>query len=230
MQPTRYFLPFFSPYNRFVTILLSSALLIMPLKAEDKGWFLGLNLGGSLATSASFQRNNANNSGSIMLSTGVSFGGKLGYQAFFTKNSGMRFYLSGITTFGVYPDAVNPTNSDMPLVIDFYILGDINADYLFNWVNGSNYSSGFFIGFFGGALTAIPLENPNPMASHSIGITAGINLGIRSTMNLRHQIEFGVKGGMAMFFGDVTDANGVNSVFTNIGGLLYAGAGYLYKF
>lgn len=198
--------------------------------AENNGWFIGTNLGGSLATNASFLKENGDNSGSIMLSTGISIGAKGGYQAFFTKNGGMRFYLSGVTTFGIYPDTVNADGSDVPIVVDFYILGDINADYLYNWSEGQAFSAGFFTGFFSGTLIGIPLKNPNPTASNSVGITAGVNLGIRTVINARHQIEFGVKAGMALFFGTVTNEQGDSNVFTNIGAIMYGGAGYLYRF
>lgn len=238
-----------------IICVVCSMMLITSLRAESNGWFIGANMGGSLATSASYRKNNDSNSGSIMLSTGMSIGIRSGYQAFFAKNKGVRFYLSGVTAFGVYPDTVNVENSDIPIVLDFYILGDINADYLYNWSDGQNFGAGFFVGFFGGTLIGIPLKNPNPTASNSVGVTAGINLGIRTIINMRHQIEFGVKVGMALFFGTVTDiggaaqqgqagalpgaipgqagaamTQGTENLFTNVGAIMYAGAGYTYKF
>lgn len=214
----------------FILCAACNMMLITPLKAEKNGWFIGANLGGALATNASFLKENGNNSGSIMLSTGVSIGTKFGYQAFFSKNGGMRFYLSAVTTTGVYPDTVNVSGSDTPVVMDLYILGDINADYLYNWSERQAFSAGFFIGFFSGSLVGIPIKNPNPTASNSLGITAGANLGIRTVINVKHQIEFGVKAGMALFFGTVTNQQGDSNIFTNIGAIMYGSAGYIYKF
>ena len=226
--------------------LLSLALLApLPLSAEDKGWFIGLSLGGSLATNAMLKKDlnpapggAGGNAGNLMLSTGVSLGARLGYQAFYTKRSGIRFYISGIATAGIYPDLANAANSDLPLVLDLYILADMNADYLFNWATGGNYDVGLFAGFFGGTLTGLPILTPNPAPMPTIAITAGVNFGIRMVLNRKHQVELGLKGGAAIYLGRVANGGGgaqppaqpAASDLTNIGGLVHLGASYNYRF
>ena len=228
--------------------LLSLALLApLPLSAEDKGWFIGLSLGGSLATNAMLKKDlvvppgapgAGGNAGNLMLSTGVSLGARLGYQAFYTKRSGIRFYISGIATAGIYPDLANAATSDLPLVLDLYILADMNADYLFNWATGSNYDVGLFAGFFGGTLTGLPILTPNPAPMPTIAITAGVNFGIRMVLNRKHQVELGLKGGAAIYLGRVANGGGgaqppaqpAASDLTNIGGLVHLGASYNYRF
>lgn len=228
--------------------LLSLALLApLPLSAEDKGWFIGLSLGGSLATNAMLKKDlnpapggAGGNAGNLMLSTGVSLGARLGYQAFYTNRSGIRFYISGITTAGIYPDLANAANSDLPLVLDLYILADMNADYLFNWATGGNYDVGLFAGFFGGTLTGLPILTPNPAPTPTIAITAGVNFGIRMVLNRKHQVELGLKGGAAIYLGRVASGGAggapqppqqpAASDLTNIGGLVHLGASYNYRF
>ncbi len=174
--------------------------------AEDNGFFLGISAGGAAAI-------NADNGGGATGSTALSAGIKLGYQAFFSEINGIRFYLSGVGAYGFYPSATGNNIGN-----DLYILADINADYLVNWVSEEQFSSGLFMGFFTGALVGRAFSNST--GGNSTGITAGLNLGIRTNINDHHQVEFGVKGGFSFYIGNARTTGAVIAALTS----------YIYKF
>ena len=191
------------------SLLFSSVAL-----AEDNGGFIGLSIGGGAALSVSGQD-------SASSSTAVAAGFRGGYQAFFTEASGVRFYFSLLAAYGVFPNTDTGTNTQVPLLMDLYALADINADYLFNWAVGAQNSAGLFVGFFTGGMLSLPQMNVQKVSDRmTTGVTFGLNLGLRTTINDHHQVEFGVKSG-ANFL--------VAKAFT-MGAIITGLATYAYKF
>lgn len=200
--------------KRVLLIVVLAGSLTQGLKAEDSGFILGVSAGGSVAL-------NALGSDGLMASTALLAGLKVGYQGLFVEPFGVRFYLSALASYGVYPSArAAIAGQDIPLAQDLYIMGDVNADFLFNWANESDYTSGLFGGIFTGALVGLPLKNST--GKNSVGTTLGLNVGVRATIAEHHQFEVGVKCGMAFFTGQASS--------TSVGALIGLQTGYVYKF
>ncbi|STQ85793.1 outer membrane beta-barrel protein [Helicobacter muridarum] len=190
-----------------VGAVLACSLLGSVQAAEDNGFFIGISAGGG----ASF---NIPGGSEASGSSAVGYGARLGYQAFFSEYNGVRFYLSGFASHAFYPSAIGIRGFGN----DLYVLGDINSDYLFNWVSGDEFSAGLFVGFFSGALISRNLGGST--GGNSIGITAGLNLGLRTIIADHHQIEFGFKSGFNFFIGQNSSTGAVAAVLTT----------YSYKF
>lgn len=198
-----------------VSLTLCGALCASMSADEENGFLLGISAGGAVSLNA---MNNSNAGGSTTLFLGV----KGGYQAFFVERHGVRFYLSFLAAYGFYPATQTATtaNASVPLAHDMYYLVDLNADYLFNWTDESDYTAGLFAGFFTGALIGQPMTNSR--GSQALGSTLGINVGVRTTINHNHQVEFGIKSALAFF----TRSNTRNDLGTLIG----LQTSYIYKF
>ncbi|WP_181882398.1 outer membrane beta-barrel protein [Helicobacter didelphidarum] len=144
----------------------------------------------------------------------------------------MRFYLSVLGAYGFYPAVINAgaggSNNGVNIAHDLYLLADINADYLFNWVDEGEYSAGLFVGFFAGAMVSLPMQNST--GSQSIGTTLGLNLGLRTTINYSHQVEFGIKSALTLFTGQPNQMNPNASAISSLGATIIGQVSYIYKF
>ena len=203
--------------KKLVFSMVAASALMGSAFAEESGGFIGISIGGAAALQVSGPSNASS-------STTVAGGFKGGYQAFFTQASGVRFYFSLLAAYGVFPNTQqNPpvAPGQLPLIMDLYALADINADYLFNWSVGHQNSAGLFVGFFTGGMLSLPQMNvPKVSDRMTTGVTFGLNLGLRTTINDHHQVEFGVKSG-ANFL--VAKAFTMGAVITGL-------ATYAYKF
>lgn len=151
------------------------------------------------------------------------FGIKGGYQSFFNETNGVRVYLSAMGALQFAGSIASGSVSGL----DMYAMGDIDVDYLANFIADGDFTFGMYVGVFTGALLTLPLiasdiGNQAGVAtnSQSIGIAAGLNLGLRTTVHEHNEFEFGIKLAGAFYQGNAT----------NIGALLFIGAGYNYKF
>ncbi|RDU67606.1 hypothetical protein CQA53_00950 [Helicobacter didelphidarum] len=196
--------------NFLVSLALVSALSGSMYAKEQSGVVLGVSVGGGGAINVT--------GGSNATGSSVYFlGAKVGYQAFITDNSGVRFYLSGLVGHGFYPSATTPTSNSF-IGHDLYTLIDIDADYLYNWTDEQSYSAGLFLGFFAGALIGTPLTGST--GSTAVGSAIGINFGLRTTIAYNHQVEFGVKPSIAFFAGREV----------GLGSFISGQVSYIYKF
>ncbi len=151
--------------------------------AGKNAGFIGFDLGGSAGAILSL------NNGSSNIGTGITAGLRGGYQAFFNPRNGMRFYLAYAASFNAPSYAANPNAQ----LIDLERFGithraDLNFDYLADFVVQERYTMGMFIGASVGYLLV------NVGSQYIGGITGGINLGVRATLNNRHQFEIGLRG------------------------------------
>lgn len=194
--------------------VLVSALSFTALHAaeENNGAFVGLNLGGMVTGSL--------NNG-VSLNSSVAVGLRGGYQAFFFDRVGARFYLSGIGAFGLI--SVTPTNAKPSMNVNLNVMADLNGDMLFDFVSDDNFTTGAYLGFFGGTLIGTPIYVPSGMAraKTTFATTVGINIGSRTTVNAHHEFDIGAKIGAAF------NADGTT---TSVGAAIYVGSSYSYKF
>lgn len=199
-----------------VSLALCGALSSSAFAAsEQNGFILGVTAGGAAALNV---LDTANAVGSTTIVAGI----KGGYQAFFADRHAVRYYLSTLFAWGYYPANVTATaaNQRQLLSHDLYVLADLNADYMFNWwEDGEAYNAGLFAGFFTGILSGIPMTNSN--GESAVGSTFGLNLGVRTSINYHHQVEFGVKSALAFFSRPSNN---------NLGAVIAAQVSYLFKF
>ncbi|MWV68485.1 outer membrane beta-barrel protein [Helicobacter saguini] len=186
--------------------------------AESSGFILGLGLGGGAALNVAGV--GAGGTGGLAgansvgtSNTAVFLGARLGYQMFVDEANGFRFYVSDFLGYAQYPDSAS-TTPENPVSHRLNMLLDLNADYLYNW-STMGVDAGFYVGFGGGAIFTIPVGNFTWAASApamSAGASLAVNAGLRTSINDRHQIEFGVKAGFGFFArGSVRD-NAVSAV------------------
>lgn len=178
----------------------------------NNGLFLGLNLGGMITG----QLNNG-----VSLNSSVAVGLKGGYQAFFFDRFGARFYLSGISSFGLI--SFTPTGANPSMNVNLSVMADANADMLFDFVSDDTFTTGGYFGFFGGTLISTPVYVPQgqPWGNTTVATTVGINIGSRTTVNAHHEFDIGAKVGAAF------NADGAT---TSVGAAIYVGSSYSYKF
>lgn len=198
-----------------VSAVLASTLSFSALNAaeENNGAFLGLNLGGMITGQLS------NN---VSLNSSIAVGLKGGYQAFFYDRIGARFYLSGIGAFGLL--GVNGAGSvTSGMNVNLSVMADLNGDMLFDFVSDDDFTTGMYFGFFGGALINTPIYVPAGMTrgNTTVGTTAGINIGSRTTVKAHHEFDIGAKVGAAFNMDGKT---------TSVGAAIYVGSSYSYKF
>ena len=198
-----------------VSAVLASTLSFSALNAaeENNGAFLGLNLGGMITGQMS---------GGVSLNSSVAVGLKGGYQAFFYDRIGARFYLSGIGAFGLIA-IPGSTGKDASMNVNLSVMADLNGDMLFDFVSDDDFTTGMYFGFFGGALINTPIYVPAGMArgNTTVGTTAGINIGSRTTVKAHHEFDIGAKVGAAFNMDGKT---------TSVGAAIYVGSSYSYKF
>lgn len=198
-----------------VSAVLVSTLSFSALNAaeENNGAFLGLNLGGMITGQLS------NN---VSLNSSIAVGLKGGYQAFFYDRIGARFYLSGISAFGLLGvNGAGGVTSGMN--VNLSVMADLNGDMLFDFVSDDDFTTGMYFGFFGGALIQTPIYVPagQPRGNTTVGTTAGINIGSRTTVKAHHEFDIGAKVGAAFNMDGKT---------TSVGAAIYVGSSYSYKF
>ncbi|WP_104746690.1 outer membrane beta-barrel protein [Helicobacter bilis] len=199
-----------------VSAVLASTLSFSALNAaeENNGAFVGLHLGGMIAGQMS---------NGVSLNSSVAVGLKGGYQAFFYDRIGARFYLSGITSYGLMAIPAQQ-NANATMTVNMNILADLNADMLFDFVSDDDFTSGMYLGFFGGALIDTPVYflPGTPRPDTKLSTAVGLNIGLRTTVRAHHEFDFGGKAGLSWNITDKTSKN--------VGGLFYVGASYSYKF
>lgn len=150
--------------------------------AGSNAGFVGLDFGGTLGTMVNLNGSFAN------VGTGISAGLRGGYQAFFNKHHGIRFYASYLASFNAPSYAL----SDDATLLDLKELGithrgDVNVDYLFDFIDKSVYVVGLYAGISAGYVLSV-------VGSSNIGaITAGLNLGLQATIGKHNRFEFGTK-------------------------------------
>lgn len=171
--------------------------------AESDGFLLGLGLGGGAAMNVAGVGAGGTAAGgansSTTSNTAVFLSARIGYQVFFDSAYGIRLYLSDFLGYAQYPDAASPLNP--PLAHRMNMLLDLNADYLYNW-SVMGVDAGFYVGFGGGAMFTIPAGNQTyatAQVQQQVGASLAANAGIRTSINDRHQIEFGIKAGFGFF-------------------------------
>ena len=157
------------------------------LASEDNGVFLGFQLG--TGVNANFTINTQN----IAQIVGA-FGIRGGYQAFFSDINGIRVYLSALAALG-FSAAIEKPSDLANGSQNFSLLGDIDVDYLVNFVSDNAYTFGMYIGFFAGVLYNQPVQIAlfPRIGSHYVAPAIGINLGLRATVSEHNQFEFGIK-------------------------------------
>lgn len=196
--------------------VLACALGLTGLHAEgNSGAFLGINLGGMV--------NGSIGNGDPKLNSSLAAGLRIGYQSYFSERVGARFYLSGIAGFGLLAVNAGQGGTTNGMNVTLNVMGDLNGDLLFDFVNDGDFSTGMYLGFFGGALFSTPLYVPTGMTRNpnTVATTVGLNLGFRTTVREHHEFDFGVKFGAALNMEGTT---------TNIGAVGYLGSSYSYKF
>ncbi|GAB0172505.1 hypothetical protein NHP164001_05180 [Helicobacter trogontum] len=177
---------------------------------QNNGAFLGLNVGGAITGQFS---NGAS------LNSSVAIGLKGGYQAFFYDKIGARFYLSGISSFGLIAvPSPNPTMN-----VNLSIMADLNGDMLFDFVSDDDFTTGAYVGFFGGTLIHTPIYVPagGTASATTIATTSGFNVGSRTSIRVHHEFDIGAKLGVAF------NTKGQQA---SVGAAIYLGASYSYKF
>ncbi len=102
-------------------------------------------------------------------------------------------------------------------------MADLNGDMLFDFVSDDDFTTGMYFGFFGGALINTPIYVPAGMTrgNTTVGTTAGINIGSRTTVKAHHEFDIGAKVGAAFNMDGKT---------TSVGAAIYVGSSYSYKF
>ena len=192
-----------------LSVITISVLKLYTMQAseENNGGFIGVNVGGMI----SGQMN-----GGVKFDSSVAVGLRGGYQAFFYDNVGARFYISGISSFGLL------TANGNGMVINLNVLTDLNADMLFDFVSDDCFTSGVYLGFFGGSLITSPIKTiaGNGNKKTTLATTVGLNIGTRTTAGIHHEFDIGAKLGAAFNIGDAT----------SVGAAFYIGSSYSYKF
>ena len=89
-----------------------------------------------------------------------------------------------LSTFFTNPRIVDNNQTNVMISSNY----DLNFDYLADFVVQERYTMGMFIGASVGYLLV------NVGSQYIGGITGGINLGVRATLNNRHQFEIGLRG------------------------------------
>ena len=191
-----------------VSFTLAGALATSMQAANENSGFI---VGGSLGIGS--------NNNTTQNSTLYYLGAKAGYQAFITDKSGVRFYLGLSFGHGFYTSA--QANRDLEHM--FYVLGDVNVDYLYNWANNSKYTAGLYAGLFTGILTGVNTTT-NAVQKTTVSNTTGINLGVRTSISQKHQVELGIKAAL-----NIMPVGNTNTAL-NIGRFLTAQVSYLYRF
>lgn len=185
--------------------------------AESDGIFVGLGIGGGAAMNVAGNAIGgtptvAGASSGSTSNTAVFLGARIGYQLFFDDAYGFRVYLSDFFGYAQYPDSASPLNP--PLAHRANMILDLNADYLYNW-SVMDVNAGFYVGFGGGAMFTIPFGNQTyapTKVQQQAGASLAINAGIRTSINDRHQIEFGVKAGFGFFSRGGVSYNSVSTI------------------
>lgn len=170
-------------YKKIAICATFMALSTSSLFAGKSAGFIGVNVGGSAGAIMDLTNNNVN------IGTGVALGIRAGYQGFFTPYHGARFYFEYVASLNAPSYAANADAQLLNLQrIGLTHRADLNIDYLFDFTKREAYTIGMYLGFSTGYLLA---TTGNIQTG---GITAGLNMGIRSTINSRHQFEIALKG------------------------------------
>lgn len=197
-------------------VLFSSVLIgalsvgVMNASEDNNGAFLGLNLGGMITGSLGSK---------TALNSSVAVGLRGGYQAFFYDKVGARFYLSGIAAFGLLG-----ANGGNNMSVNLSVMADLNGDMLFDFVNDDSFTTGAYLGFFGGTLIDSTIAGTK--SKPTFATTVGINIGSRTTVNSHHEFDIGAKIGSAF---NISNGSG-NSSTKDVKAAIYVGASYSYKF
>lgn len=199
-----------------VSAIIASTIATSSAFAGESGGFLGFQLG----TGAGFNRPD----GGQVITTNAVLGLRGGYQKYVTERSAVRAYLSGMTT-------LNANYNASAKGINLGVLADVDVDYMYDFVTDQNYSFGMYVGAFTGALIGLPILPKG--GNKSYGIAAGINLGLRTTVNSNNEFDFGVKLAGAFNSNSGGTLDGIGGSVTkssSIGAFVFIGAGYSYKF
>ncbi len=209
----------------FTNCILATSLLA---DSRGNGFFLGIDFGGSIGvlTNDGFKiGGNVAGGGvptkeTLQINAGFGINIRIGGQKYFDFANGMRYYLS----IGGVIGAPSYAFGDLK-VTGITAIGDLNIDYLHDFVSRDTHRVGIYVGVSTGYLTtfypggsALALQNVSiPQFS---GLTTGINFGIRTLVSKHHQFEFLTK---SVF----THSKATENIF---GFQIFLGANYSYLF
>ena len=148
---------------------------------------------------------------------------RTGYEANFSETVGIRVYLSAITSF----QFAGSVKSGFVPGLDMYLLGDIDADVLINFIREEDFKFGMYVGLLTGVMSSIPLKDASIMgvgigqdSKSSFGVATGVNIGLRSVVRKHHDFEIGMKLAAALY----------NDSSATFGAFMLLATGYNYKF
>ncbi len=175
------------------------------------GVFLGLGVGAGAITRSVDVEGGSRQSNDISLGVGFNWEAKLGWQQYFTRNHGVRAYMSYDQTWG-WPGQYG--THKLKILRADYVLVDrylLNVDYLLDLINEGNRRAGIYAGIYAGwgesnhklsktsssneATTQDPIKDllSNNGNNYNNGFLFGINAGVSVTIIGMHRIDLGAR-------------------------------------